>query len=482
MATVFCDASATGSNNGNNWEDAYTSLSTAITNASASDEVWVKEGTFTSTPYTLKANVSIYGGFDSALTGTSGSVAGRDLDNDITSIDAASSGRCLTIVSDGHLDGFTVKNGNVTGTGGAFSVFNRNNVTIDNCIFDSNTASSHGGGIYITTSTGWSMSNCTISNNTAGGVGGGLYLDCTIDMTDCVVDTNTSSGGSWDANGIYVGTGVVGTFERIEVKNGVYSGTEPQVFYRATGVVDFKDFSIHSSDGQGFMSVIGGSLTWDGGEVYNNVVRGVNLGTAETIKNIKIYDNGSNVYGQGAGIRFVGAVSATVENCVITGNETGNTGAGVAVMTSGGSPTINNCVIADNVCPSLAGGIYTASGASATVTNCIVWNNSGTEITAGNTVTYSDVDGGYTGTGNINSNPSFVGSGDDSYNISSGSPCIDAGDGDSAPTLDILGNARVDDPNTSNTGTGTPVYTDIGAYEYQPVVVTDNAIFFGCNF
>jgi hypothetical protein len=53
------------------------------------------------------------------------------------------------------------------------------------------------------------------------------------------------------------------------------------------------------------------------------------------------------------------------------------------------------------------------------------------------------------------------------FRITAGSPAIDAADGDAAPTCDIEGNLRVDDPATTNTGIGTPDYVDIGAYEYQ---------------
>jgi len=48
-----------------------------------------------------------------------------------------------------------------------------------------------------------------------------------------------------------------------------------------------------------------------------------------------------------------------------------------------------------------------------------------------------------------------------------GSPCIDAADGTVAPEFDFLGNARVDDPGSPNTGLGPP-WADIGAFEYQP--------------
>ena len=53
------------------------------------------------------------------------------------------------------------------------------------------------------------------------------------------------------------------------------------------------------------------------------------------------------------------------------------------------------------------------------------------------------------------------------YSIGSSSGCIDAADGDAAPTADIDGNSRYDDSSTSNTGVGDPNYVDIGAYEYQ---------------
>ncbi|MCU0663534.1 MAG: hypothetical protein MUC50_14550 [Myxococcota bacterium] len=51
--------------------------------------------------------------------------------------------------------------------------------------------------------------------------------------------------------------------------------------------------------------------------------------------------------------------------------------------------------------------------------------------------------------------------------LQSGSPCIDAANGDVAPQLDLDGLSRYDDPLTPNTGAGTPNYADMGAYEYQ---------------
>ncbi|MDD5305743.1 MAG: choice-of-anchor Q domain-containing protein [Deltaproteobacteria bacterium] len=53
------------------------------------------------------------------------------------------------------------------------------------------------------------------------------------------------------------------------------------------------------------------------------------------------------------------------------------------------------------------------------------------------------------------------------FRLAAGSPCIDAADGDVAPSFDALGREREDDPATPNTGGGVPDYADMGAFEYQ---------------
>ena len=65
-------------------------------------------------------------------------------------------------------------------------------------------------------------------------------------------------------------------------------------------------------------------------------------------------------------------------------------------------------------------------------------------------------------------NPLFNDPSNHDFHLTAGSPSIDAADGDVAPTLDMDGNARVDDTNVGDTGTGNPPYADHGAFEYQP--------------
>jgi hypothetical protein len=76
-------------------------------------------------------------------------------------------------------------------------------------------------------------------------------------------------------------------------------------------------------------------------------------------------------------------------------------------------------------------------------------------------MSYSDVEGGWTGIGNIDVDPDFVAG---SLQLSVGSPCIDTGDGGVVTeSYDIAGNPRVVDGN----GDAIAV-VDMGAYEFQP--------------
>ena len=81
---------------------------------------------------------------------------------------------------------------------------------------------------------------------------------------------------------------------------------------------------------------------------------------------------------------------------------------------------------------SSGGGISVHGNDTLLLSNSILWNNSPYQIYSYNnniSVTYSDIQDGWTGTGNINSNPQFIG-GDD-FHLQLGSPCIDAGNPDS---------------------------------------------------
>ena len=137
----------------------------------------------------------------------------------------------------------------------------------------------------------------------------------------------------------------------------------------------------------------------------------------------------------------------------------GNTAAyrGGAIISTGCTPVVINNSIIRNRCTvssssATGGGILALSGAAVSGGNNIVWDNTSyTNPNIGGTVnfTYSNVQGGLTGTGNINSNPFFV------HNPPNGwfflaqtaagqnrnSPCMNAGNPASSM---IIGSTRTD--------------------------------------
>jgi hypothetical protein len=106
-------------------------------------------------------------------------------------------------------------------------------------------------------------------------------------------------------------------------------------------------------------------------------------------------------------------------------------------------PFFENNTIANNSATNAGGGIYVI-GAVPQLMNFIIWGNTaptGPQISGNADVQYSDVEGGVTGTGNINENPQFM-PGTDFYLLAAGSPCIDTGN---------------PDPTYNDKGTGTPI-------------------------
>ncbi|MCZ6543116.1 MAG: right-handed parallel beta-helix repeat-containing protein [Phycisphaerales bacterium] len=181
---------------------------------------------------------------------------------------------------------------------------------------------------------------------------------------------------------------------------------------------------------------------------------------------------GNTAIGDGGGVYTEGG-DPTITNSLISGNTADSGGGGV--YSNWGSPTITNSTIVGNTAGNVAGGSYFGGETSPTITNSILWGNGLEEIYVDESstlvVSYSNVQGGWLGTGNIDDEPLFVDPTNDNYRLSSVSPGIDAGDNTAVPkgiSTDLDGNPRfVEDPDTPNAGNGGPPIVDMGAYEFQ---------------
>ena len=105
-----------------------------------------------------------------------------------------------------------------------------------------------------------------------------------------------------------------------------------------------------------------------------------------------------------------------------------------------------------------------------TITNSIIWNNDDVELyiddNSSVNATYSNIQGGYIGMGNIDTDPIFVDAANGDYHLQESSLCIGAGDSTYISSTDIEGNPR---PNPAGS------ITDMGAYEHENATPTDLA-------
>ncbi|MFH1742374.1 MAG: right-handed parallel beta-helix repeat-containing protein [bacterium] len=189
--------------------------------------------------------------------------------------------------------------------------------------------------------------------------------------------------------------------------------------------------------------------------------------SSPTIENCTIIGNRSD--DRFSGIQGEWYSSPSLLNCVITGNYSKVEGSGVCFEGSTSQPLLSNCTIAgnqtDNQYDDQTG--ILCRDANITIINSIVWDDSLVLPDTGNiSATWSNIQDGFDGVGNMNIDPLFVDQTNGDYHLQNGSPCIDTGLVSAAPTEDIEGHNRP----------GSDGLVDMGAYEsppeYRPVTRT----------
>ena len=176
----------------------------------------------------------------------------------------------------------------------------------------------------------------------------------------------------------------------------------------------------------GAVSVIGGNATFVGTRITHNDAGVLNDGSIS-------FAHCSLSYNHTYGLLAYGRAVTTLRNCILHGN--GTTGIEPRYC---GALTIDGCTIADSpICIGYAG------VGPVVVTNSILWGGHIGLIPLPDqtTVTYSCVEGGFEGEGNISADPKLVAQG---VHIQHDSPCINAGDPNSEPGgFDCDGEVRI---------------------------------------
>jgi CSLREA domain-containing protein len=194
---------------------------------------------------------------------------------------------------------------------------------------------------------------------------------------------------------------------------------------------------------------------WGGGMMNSN--------SSPTMTNVSFKGNAVTYDGGGMQNNFS---NPSLTNVTFKDNSATNGGGGMNNYYS--TPTLINVTFNGNSASS--GGAIGNDNSDAIIHNSIVWGNvpNGSQIAITDstpTITYSDIEGGYTGTGNINVNPLFgifgnYGGSTQIFPLQTGSPAIDAGDNADCPATDQRGVTRPLDGNGDGTAT-----CDMGAYE-----------------
>lgn len=211
----------------------------------------------------------------------------------------------------------------------------------------------------------------------------------------------------------------------------------------------------------------------------------MNFGPSAMLVNCQLTGNRALMLGGGL-YNYEGA--ATLTNCRLAGNtaEYAETAGGAAIYNLNGNLTVLDCTVADNRSPAgraIASFSWT-SDVKVKVANSILFNGGNelwSNVREAVEVTYSDVQGGWTGTGNLSTDPQFTRPGtrnlegewiDGDYRLKTGSPAIDAGSSAALPAdaFDLDADGDVAEPlayDLDNEARVEGTRVDMGAYE-QP--------------
>jgi hypothetical protein len=514
-ARMYVDQGAVAAGSGWSWDGARRELRSAMRDASVPcsnvKELWVAEGVYLPDQMSGErgrrfeaggnCGLTVYGGF----AGGEVSVLERDVDVHPVVLSGEIGGagpedNTHHVLAVGptqgiEFDGLTIADGYADGAfgfsgGGGLFVDEGANVTLTDVDFVNHFGLFNGGAVLISDGAIATFESCLFEGNRSDLFGGAIEcFDSILSLSDCVIRENTGlAGGGVSIRFNTAGAVIAGC--TIVDNEGTDGGGG--VWLDSFGSVSVIGGSISGNDssgsGAGAVAWRGGTLGLHGVTMDGNV--GGGFGGAIDIWNgtqVLMTDCvvTNNVGDLGGGLALTtgpdGESSAQLVQCLIARNEA-RFGGAIRPAGAGTVVTSTNCTFGGNEASDFGGTLLIENSAEVFLTNTIVSDLGGASVASAVelfggvlTGTYSFVQGGLVGAGNINSgSPSFVDAAGGNYRLMTGSLGVDSGRNVDVPDgldFDLNGGLRLlDDPNTIDCaqapGTcGVSPIVDMGAYE-----------------
>jgi len=285
------------------------------------------------------------------------------------------------------LDSDLIANDAIHG-GGAYLVTSTLTLDGEGSWIYNNTATNDGGGLYAQGSTAHLYDGAQLYNNVAE-TGGGAYLDDSrLYGRKASIRYNTANlrgGGVYAVNGSTFDMDL-GSYTCLNVRCSRLSNNTATTYYGGGVYLGNSTAYLRNTFIESNTADYGGGVY-----AYNN-------STVYIYNSLFARNDAVNISGVGDAIRLNLNATMTGAGNTLAYNDAGGAATGQAI------------------------GLTTSS---LSLHCSIIWGHTSSIDTAGQTVTYSDIQGGYAGVGNLNVNPQFVAPGSSDYHLQTTSPLID---------------------------------------------------------
>jgi predicted outer membrane repeat protein len=399
---IYVDQDAAATNSGTSWADAFIDLQDAFNWAIEGVEIWVAEGTYKPTvehggtgdrfkSFQMVNGVAIYGGFDPSVGDDTWGE--RDWANNVTILSGDLNGDDGPDFANNDENSYHVLFHPWEMTLDSSAVLDGFTITGGNANRAPDDDLNNRGGGMGNFGTSPAVANCIFRGNSASHAGGGMFNSV---ASPVVANSNFSGNRAGNVGG---------------------------------GMSNWASSPI----------VTGCTFEGNSAGLYGGGMRNAE-GSAPVL--IDCAFEGNSATQRGGGMFSMWASTPVLVNCTFWGNSSDN-GGGMYNLDS--SPVLTNCTFWGNSATS-GGGMFNDATSAPVLTNCILWGDAPDEVAGGSpVVTYSDVQGGYLGAGNIDQVPLFQDPANGDFHLGPGSPCIDVGNNAAPdlPDLDFEGDGRV---------------------------------------